>query len=156
MAHTQRFKDLEERLRPIVAHCGLELDTVTCVNESGMTILRVIIDTATPGEAVDSEQLALVTRAVSPIIDEVDPIDSEYFLEVSSPGAERELVEPRHWVRQVGYLARVKLRDGTRLTGTVLHADREGAEIEVEGQATRIEYAQMKKARARVEFGSEE
>ncbi len=156
MAQTQRFDQLEERLRPVVAAFGLELDAVLDVKESGMRIVRVVVDSAVPGEGVDSEQLADATRAVSPIVDEVDPIDSEYFLEVSTPGAERELSEPRHWIRQVGRLARVKLREGTTLSGRVISADEAGVELEVDGETTRIDYAQMKKARARVEFGSEE
>ena len=130
-------------------------------------VVGIGVNLATAPALPDRETVALggvdrdvfaaeLARAFSPIVDEVDPIDSEYFLEVSTPGAERELSEPRHWIRQVGRLARVKLREGTTLSGRVISADEAGVELEVDGETTRIDYAQMKKARARVEFGSEE
>lgn len=85
------FEALEERLAPIASGFGLELDSVIGVKESGMQIVRVIVEAIEPGASVDSEALADMSRAVSPILDEVDPVDGEYFLEVSTPGAEREL-----------------------------------------------------------------
>lgn len=156
MAQPQHFEALETQLRPLVEGFGLDLDAVLSVNESGMRIVRVVVETPEAGGGVDSELLAEVSRAVSPLIEEADPIESEYFLEVSTPGAERELLEPRHWAKQIGRLASVKLRDGSRLLGRVTSADETGAVLDVDAQTVRIEYAQMKKARARVEFGSEE
>ncbi len=155
MAQPQRFVELEERLRPLVEGFGLELDAVLDVRESGMRIVRVVVE-APAGASVDSDALADLSRAASPIVDEADPVETEYFLEVSTPGAERELTEPRHWIKQIGRLASVKLRDGSRILGRVEAADETGASLSVDGAATRIDYAQMKKARARVEFGTEE
>ncbi|WP_455134640.1 ribosome maturation factor RimP [Schaalia cardiffensis] len=156
MAQPQHFEALEKELRPLVEGFGLELDAVLSVKESGMKIVRVIVESPETGQGLDSDLLAQVSRAVSPLVDQADPIDSEYYLEVSTPGAERELLEPRHWVKQIGRLASVKLRDGSRLCGRVTSADDKGAVLDVDAQTVRIEYAQMKKARARVEFGSEE
>lgn len=156
MAQPQHFEALEKELRPLVEGFGLELGAVLSVKESGMKIVRVIVESPETGQGLDSELLAQVSRAVSPLVDKADPIDSEYYLEVSTPGAERELLEPRHWVKQIGRLASVKLRDGSRLCGRVTSADDKGAVLDVDAQTVRIEYAQMKKARARVEFGSEE
>lgn len=156
MAQPQRFEALEDRLRPVVEGFGLELDAVVGVNESGMRIVRVVVENPNAGEGVDSDLLGDLSRAVSPIVDEVDPIETEYFLEVSTPGAERELTEPRHWIKQVGRLASVRLREGARILGRVESADETGAALNVDGETVRIDYAQMKKARARVEFGTEE
>lgn len=156
MAQPQHFEALEKQLRPLVEGFGLDLDAVLSVNESGMRIVRVVVENPEAGGGVDSDLLAEVSRAVSPLVEEADPIESEYFLEVSTPGAERELLEPRHWAKQIGRLASVKLRDGSRLHGRVTSADETGAVLDVDAQTVRIEYAQMKKARARVEFGSEE
>ncbi len=150
------FEALEERLAPIASGFGLELDSVIGVKESGMQIVRVIVEAIEPGASVDSEALADMSRAVSPILDEVDPVDGEYFLEVSTPGAERELVTPRHWQRQIGRLVAVKLKDATKLAGRVESATDSHAVLNVDGTPTTIEYTQVKKARPRVEFGSEE
>lgn len=57
------------------------------------------------------DDCAAVSRAVSVILDEKDPIDSEYSLEVSSPGIDRPLTKPEHFARFSGYEAKVETSD---------------------------------------------
>lgn len=161
MAHPARDARLEELLGPVVAREDLELDTVVRTRSGGTPLVRVTVDTplvegAGEQARVDSDTLAAVSRAVSAALDRADPIDGEYLLEVSTPGAERELTEPRHWKRQVGLPVRVKLRDGGHVSGRVRAADDVSATLETDGGPTTIEYANMKKARARVELGSKD
>lgn len=156
MSQSQRLSDLEELLRPTVQGFELELDSVVRANQSGTPVIRVTVDAPIGVDGVDSDALADVSRAVSKILDDVDPEEGEYLLEVSTPGAERELTEPRHWLKQVGRLASVKLRDKTALVGRVESATDEQVTLIVDGEATTIDYTQMKKARACVEFGTEE
>ena len=54
------------------------------------------------------DDCAAVSRAVSAILDEKDPIDSEYSLEVSSPGIDRPLTKPEHFARFTGYEAKIE------------------------------------------------
>ncbi|MDC4233017.1 ribosome maturation factor RimP [Actinomyces sp. B33] len=143
-------------LEPTVRACGLDLDSVVVIRQGSSPLVRVTVEAPEGADGIDSDSLADVSRAVSKKMDEADPIDSEYLLEVSTPGAERELVEPRHWRRQVGRLARVKTRDGVVVTGRVTGADDEAATLDVDGQAMTVAYSQIRKARARVEFGSED
>jgi len=161
MAHPARDARLEELLGPVVARKDLELDAVVRTRSGGTPLVRVTVDTplvegAGEQARVDSDTLAAVSRAVSAALDRADPIDGEYLLEVSTPGAERELTEPRHWKRQVGLPVRVKLRDGGHVSGRVRAADDVSATLETDGGTTTIEYANMKKARARVELGSKD
>lgn len=161
MAHPARDARLEELLGPVVASEDLELDAVVRAHSGGTPLVRVTVDTplvegAGEQARVDSDTLAVVSRAVSAALDRADPIDGEYLLEVSTPGAERELTEPRHWKRQVGLPVRVKLRDGGHVSGRVRGADDVSATLETDGGTTTIEYANMKKARARVELGSKD
>ena len=161
MAHPARDARLEELLGPVVASEDLELDAVVRTHSGGTPLVRVTVDTplvegAGEQARVDSDTLAVVSRAVSAALDRADPIDGEYLLEVSTPGAERELTEPRHWKRQVGLPVRVKLRDGGHVSGRVRGADDVSATLETGGGTTTIEYANMKKARARVELGSKD
>ena len=161
MAHPARDARLEELLGPVVAREDLELDAVVRTRSGGTPLVRVTVDTplvegAGEQARVDSDTLAAVSRAVSAALDRADPIDGEYLLEVSTPGAERELTEPRHWKRQVGLPVRVKLRDGGHVSGRVRAADDVSATLETGGGTTTIEYANMKKARARVELGSKD
>ena len=161
MAHPARDARLEELLGPVVAREDLELDTVVRTRSGGTPLVRVTVDTplvegAGEQARVDSDTLAAVSRAVSAALDRADSIDGEYLLELSTPGAERELTEPRHWKRQVGLPVRVKLRDGGHVSGRVRAADDVSATLETDGGTTTIEYANMNKARARLELASKD
>lgn len=145
---------LQELLAPVVAASGLELDSVTRTRSDAMPLLRVVVEAPIGADGIDSDTLADVSRAVSKALDAADPIDGEYLLEVSTPGAERELTKVDHWLRQVGRLVRVKLRAGGHVSGRVVDADESGATIDVDGTATTIAYSDMRKARSRIEFGA--
>ena len=154
MASSTSDVSLEELLAPIVEQAGLELESVTRSRCDHIPLLRVIVDAPIGAGGVDSDALANVSRAVSRALDDADPIDGEYLLEVSTPGAERELTKVDHWLRQVGRLVRVKLRAGGHVSGRVVDADESGATIDVDGTATTIAYSDMRKARSLIEFGA--
>ena len=145
---------LQELLAPVVAASGLELDSVTRTRSDAMPLLRVVVEAPIGAAGIDSDTLADVSRAVSKALDAADPIDGEYLLEVSTPGAERELTTVGHWKRQVGRLVRVKLRAGGYVSGRVIDAGETSATIDVDGEATTIDYQDMRKARSRVYFGT--
>lgn len=145
---------LEELLAPVVAASGLELDSVTRTRSDAMPLLRVVVEAPIGADGIDSDTLADVSRAVSKALDAADPIDGEYLLEVSTPGAERELTKVGHWKRQVGRLVRVKLRAGGYVSGRVIDAGETSATIDVDGETTTIDYSDMRKARSRVDFGT--
>ena len=145
---------LQELLAPVVAASGLELDSVTRTRSDAMPLLRVVVEAPIGADGIDSDTLADVSRAVSKALDAVDPIDGEYLLEVSTPGAERELTKAGHWMRQIGRLGRIKLRAGGYVSGRVIDASETSATIDVDGEATTIDYQDMRKARSRVDFGT--
>ena len=145
---------LQELLAPVVAASGLELDSVTRTRSDAMPLLRVVVEAPIGADGIDSDTLADVSRAVSKALDAADPIDGEYLLEVSTPGAERELTKVGHWMRQIGRLVRIKLRAGGYVSGRVIDASETSAMIDVDGEATTIDYQDMRKARSRVDFGT--
>lgn len=147
---------LHALLEGVVEGKGLVLDSVVEVAQGEATVVRVVVEAPEGSDGVDSDTLAEVSRAVSKALDDADPIESAYTLEVSTPGAERELTLPRHWRHEIGRLIRVRLRDGGALTGRLVGADASTATIEVDGRATTISYAQVRKARPRVEFGPDQ
>lgn len=146
---------LEELLAPVVSASGLELDSVTRTRSNAMPLLRVVVEAPIGAEGIDSDTLADVSRAISKTLDVADPIDGEYLLEVSTPGAERELTKVGHWMRQVGRLVRIKLRAGGYVSGRVVAADETRVTIDVDGESRVISYQDIRKARARIDFGSE-
>ncbi|GER65661.1 ribosome maturation factor RimP [Weizmannia acidilactici] len=96
---------VEELASPIAEELGLELVDIEYVKEGKSWFLRVYIDKE---EGVDIEECGLVSERLSEKLDEVDPIPHNYFLEVSSPGAERPLKKQRDFERAVGRSVLVK------------------------------------------------
>ena len=77
---------------PITAELGLNLWDIRFVKEGATWILRVVIDRE--DEPVSINDCVAVSRKLSPVLDEADPIPQSYCLEVTSPGADRELTRP--------------------------------------------------------------
>lgn len=82
-----------ELVSDAVTECGCTLWDVEFVKEGSDHNLVIYIDKPDGVSLTDCE---MVNDAVEPIIDEADPIDGSYFLEISSPGLERELKTPEH------------------------------------------------------------
>jgi ribosome maturation factor RimP len=79
---------VEELAQPIIQELELELVEIEFVKEGKNWFLRVYIDKE---NGVDIEDCGIVSERLSEKLDELDPITQNYFLEVSSPGAERPL-----------------------------------------------------------------
>lgn len=86
---------------PITAELGLNLWDIRFVKEGATWILRVVIDRE--DEPVSINDCVAVSRRLSPVLDEADPIPQSYCLEVTSPGANRELTRPEHFAYYEGY-----------------------------------------------------
>jgi len=112
--------DLETPLRSLLSPLGLELYDV----ELAKGTLSVIV---TKEGGVDLESLTKANRTISEWLDTADPIPNRFTLDVSSPGLERKLRTPGHFLSTVGEVVTLReLRDDQptrRLEGTVIHAD---------------------------------
>ncbi|GMQ99015.1 MAG: ribosome maturation factor RimP [Acidimicrobiia bacterium] len=134
------------RIDPYVAAEGIELDDVEVLG--GGRIVRVTVD----GEgAVGVDRIAELSRGISRLIDEDDPFKGSYTLEVSSPGLERRLTRPRHYMKSVGRQARVKTfaEIGGRKdhTGTIVAADETTFTVAIETEEQTISYTDVSSAR---------
>lgn len=110
---------------PVARQLGLSLWDVRFVKEGAGWFLRILIDK--PG-GVGIDDCEKMSRALNPLLDQADPIEQSYCLEVGSPGIGRELTRPEHFQRFAGAQVRVKLirpgQDGRReLTGTLLSCE---------------------------------
>ena len=90
---------VEELAIPILEELNLELVEVEYVKEGKSWFLRVYIDKET---GVDIEDCGNVSEKLSEKLDEIDPIPQNYFLEVSSPGAERPLKKEKDFQKAIG------------------------------------------------------
>ncbi len=85
--------------QPIAESLGLKLWDVRFVKEGAAWYLRIVIDKEGGVSINDCENMS---RAIDGPLDEADPIDQSYFLEVWSPGIERELTRPEHYEAMAG------------------------------------------------------
>jgi ribosome maturation factor RimP len=137
-------------LEPVVNSAGYDLEDLRVEPAGRRRLVRVIVD-ADGGVSLDG--VAEVNQAVSAALDEADLMGSApYVLEVSSPGVDRPLTEPRHWRRAAGRLVTVPLTEGGELTGRVSNADDEKVVIEVGGEERAFGYDQVGRGRVQVEF----
>ncbi len=99
MAGNHTAKLVADLVRPYVEQLGLTLWDVRFVKEGASWYLRIFIDKE---GGVTIDDCTDVSHAVDPVLDEADPISVSYYLEVCSPGLERELKEPEHFLAFVG------------------------------------------------------
>ena len=90
---------VEKLITPILEELNIELVEVEFAKEGRDYFLRIFIDKE---NGVDIEDCGNVSERVSVVLDEVDPITHNYFLEVSSPGAERPLKKEADWIKAIG------------------------------------------------------
>ncbi len=93
-------------VKETVESCGVSLWDVRFVKEGASHYLRIFIDKL---EGISINDCTDVSHAVDPVIDEADPIDGSYYLEVCSPGTDRELCREHHFEYGIGKEVTVKL-----------------------------------------------
>lgn len=134
--------EVEKLVKPVVEELNLELVDMEFVKEGRDSFLRIYIDT--PQGGIDIEQCALFSERVSEILDAKDPIEQNYFLEVSSPGAERPLKKESDYEKAVGQYIYVKTYAAVKelkekeFEGHLLSYSPEGLEIEVRVKTRKI------------------
>jgi ribosome maturation factor RimP len=94
-----------ELVEPVLMERGLELVEVEQRPEGRGQVLRLLVDRE---GGVDLEELSRLSRELSDLFDVEEPVPGAYTLEVSSPGINRPLRKPEHFVRYIG--KRVRLR----------------------------------------------
>ncbi len=113
--------------QPLADEFGYILWDVEFVKEGAQRILRITIDSE---EGIGVDDCERMHRAIDPLLDEADPIDVSYCLEVSSPGIERELKTDEHIAYCTGADVEVRLfapRDGSRVfRGELMPLDEAG------------------------------
>ena len=136
---------------PVIAAAGMDLESVRVSAAGRRRLLRVVVDS---DRGVSLDDAAAVSRKLSAALDAAPVMgDFPYTLEVSSPGVDRPLTDPRHWRRAVGRLVQVTAADAGPISGRVLAADSDGVTLEVAGDHRRFGYAALGAGAVQVEFG---
>lgn len=142
-----------ELAAPVAAEFGCELWDTEYVREAGQWFLRLYLDKDGGVDILDCEN---VSRKVSDLLDEIDPIEGSYIFEVSSAGAERQLKRPSDFEKFMGSPVLLKTyqnRDGRKEFVGVLKGYEDGAVVlEMGTQELRFEKNEVAMVRLRIVF----
>lgn len=142
-------------IQKVVHASGMDLESVRVTAAGRRRLLRVVVDS---DHGVSLDDAAALSRELSLVLDDTGVMgDYPYTLEVSSPGVDRPLTQPRHWRRAAGRLVQVKVADGGPaagpLTGRVLSADEAEVVMDVDGARQHFAYSRLGPGAIQIEFG---
>lgn len=146
----QNKHHLQDLLEPMIDELGYEVVRIITMGQAHPT-LQIMIDRK-DGVEINVEDCAKVSRAVSEIMDEKDPISDQYTLEVSSPGLDRPLTKLEHFKKFSGYEAKVEtdveVEKRKRFKGKVVSVDdKNNINFDMEGTLYAIPFDAVNKAR---------
>ncbi len=144
---------LTELLKPAVENAGFFLEQVLVTNPGNHRILTCVVDGPKP---LNLDEVTVVSRLISALLDESELIDDAFTLEVTSPGVDRPLTERRHWEKNVTRVISMVMNDGSSLTARLTEL-RESDATFVENIKGRMKthiivLADIKRANVEVEF----
>lgn len=139
---------LLDLLSPAVSHAGFFLEDVQVVTPGKHRIITVIVDGDT---SLNLDQVTTITRTVSELLDEAPFLgDAPFTLEVTSPGVDRPLTQPRHWKKNIDHLVRIVLNDGSEVKGRISAADEN--QVHLSEPERVLSYGDIKRALIEIEF----
>jgi ribosome maturation factor RimP len=133
---------ISARIAPIAEQLGYEVVRVRMTGGQSRPTLQIMAER--PDRTMNVDDCAKLSRAISDAFEAEDPFDSEYVLEVSSPGIDRPLTRPKDYADHAGHAAKFELKtpmDGRkRFRGTLRGLD--GDIIAIDAEATHTQPAQ--------------
>ena len=144
---------ITDAIRPAVENAGFFLEDVFTSNPGNHRIVTCMIDGLQP---LSLDEVTVVSREISAILDESPLLTEAFTLEVTSPGVDRPLTEVRHWTKNLTRLIKTTLNDGSVITGRLIEFDETSATL-VENIKGRIKnhsvaFADIKRAVVEIEF----
>ena len=147
---------LQDLLEPAITGLGYEVVRILTIGQKNPT-LQIMIDRL-DGKDITVEDCATVSRTISTVLDEKDPIKDQYSLEVSSPGLDRPLTKIEHFKRFSGYEVRietaVEVEKRKRFKGVLGNVDEQNrVHIDVDGTYYAIAFDDICKAKLILTYG---
>jgi ribosome maturation factor RimP len=150
MRQAETRDQIRRLLEPVMTAAGLDLEDVDVRPAGRRRLLRVVVDR---DGGVGLDDVAEVSSVASAVLDDSAAMgDAPYVLEVTSPGVDRPLTQPRHWRRATGRLVEVAPQGEPAITGRVLGVDASTVRLDVEGQEVRHQIDDLGPGRVQVEF----
>jgi ribosome maturation factor RimP len=140
-------------VEPVVHAMNMDLEGIRVTTAGRRRVLHIVVD-ADGGVSLDD--ITLASRELSSRLDGAAEMgDAPYTLEVSSPGVDRPLTQPRHWRRNIGRMVVTSAADGepgARIEGRITGASDSGVMLERDGITREYRYAVLGPGRVQVEF----
>lgn len=149
--------ELKELLKPVIEEAGYKCVDVTFEKMGGDWILTAFIDNDSD-EGISLEDCEVVSRVLSPFLDEKDPIEQSYLLEVSSPGIDRPFTSEEDYENAVGTEIEVKLYKKVdkkkEFVGILKEFNGDSILLETDKGDVEIELKNISKANPYIEVGT--
>lgn len=155
MANENVENQVEELLVPLAKAQNAVVDNVSLTGSGNSQVLTVTVDLERAGADLSSDQVAQLAREFSLALDKNDPIEGAYTLEVTSPGADRQLTNLRQYRRSVGKAVKVVLKDDDKVDGTISAVETDGFTVVGDHGERTIPFDDVKKAHLVVETPQE-
>jgi ribosome maturation factor RimP len=145
---------LREIVEPVLTEAGYDLEELRVARAGSRSVVRVVID----GDGgLDLDGVAEVSRGISAALDGAEAGGASfgtgaYTLEVSSPGVDRPLTQPRHWRRNVGRLVTATI-GGAQVTGRIMAVTATAVSLDVAGARREVSLDELGTGRIQLEFG---
>jgi ribosome maturation factor RimP len=144
---------IADAIRPAVENAGFFLEDVFTSNPGNHRIVTCMIDGISP---LSLDEVTVVSREISAILDESPLLTEAFTLEVTSPGIERPLTLPRHWTKNLTRIIKVTLSDDTEVSGRLTEFDETRAilieNIKGRMKTHEVAFADIKRAHVEIEF----
>ncbi len=150
-AHRARLREV---ITPVIEAAGYDLEELSVSRAGRRHVLRITVD---GDQGVSLDAVADLSRDISAALDAAEETggefsEREYVLEVSSPGVDRPLTQPRHWRRNLGRLIAVTAGE-RHVSGRLVDADDTGIVLEIDGERHGWRYPELGPGRVQIEFG---
>jgi ribosome maturation factor RimP len=143
--------NLTELLTPAVRDAGYVLEEVKVTPAGKRRIIVVVIDGLEKNPSLD--EVTVISRRVSEILDNYSQLgEMPFTLEVTTPGVDRPLTQPRHWLKNIGRFVKITPIEGEMFTSRILAVSETGATLE----SGEVEFASIKRAQVEIEFNRKE
>jgi ribosome maturation factor RimP len=144
---------IADLIRPAVEDAGFFLEDVFTSNPGNHRIVTCMVDGLMP---LSLDEVTVVSREISAILDDSPLLTEAFTLEVTSPGIERPLTLPRHWTKNLTRIIKVTLNDDSEVSGRLTEFD-DNCAILIENIKGRMKthevaFADIKKANVEIEF----
>jgi len=145
----QNRHHLADMLEPVIENLGYETVRIMTIGQANPT-LQIMID-KTDGTEITVDDCAKVSRALSEVLDEKDPINDKYNLEVSSPGLDRPLTKLEHFIRFSGNEVKIEtsavVNGRKRFKGVLSGVEGENVLLKMDGTDYEILFEDISKAK---------